>query len=365
MAKDRPRIGEITARAVTIPTDAPESDGTFAWSATTIVLVNATAGGCEGLGYSYAAGPAAKIVEDVLAEVVRGRDAFDIGGAWDAMRAQVRNLGSRGVCACAISAVDVALWDLKAKLLGVALCDLIGRRRDQVPVYGSGGFTSYADERLREQLSGWAAEGCRWVKMKVGREPDRDLDRVKAARQAIGGTTGLFVDANGAFRAKEALYWAERYAAFEVSWFEEPTSSDDLEGLRLVREEGPAGMEVSAGEYGFDPFYFRRMLQAGAVDVLQADATRCLGITGFLQAADVATAWNTPLSSHCAPALHLHAACAAPMLRHMEWFHDHVRIEQLLFDGAPTLRDGAVAPDLSRPGLGLELKRQDLARYAA
>jgi L-alanine-DL-glutamate epimerase-like enolase superfamily enzyme len=360
-----PKVSEVSARALTIPTDAPESDGTFAWTGTTVVIVHVRAGGREGLGYTYASAAAAEVVRETLAQAVAGRDALDVAGAWEAMWRQVRNLGSRGVCACAISAVDAALWDLKARLLDLPLCRLLGRRRDQVPVYGSGGFTSYEDRRLREQLSGWAEAGCRWVKMKVGREPTKDLERVKAARQAIGGRAELFVDANGAFRPKEALYYAERFASFGVRWFEEPTSSDDLAGLRAVREQGPAGMEVAAGEYGFDPFYFRRMLEAEAVDVIQADVTRCLGVTGFLKAAELAAAHNRPLSGHCAPALHLHVACAAPGLRHLEWFHDHVRIESLLFDGAPRLRDGLIAPDLSRPGLGLELKAQDAQRYAA
>jgi L-alanine-DL-glutamate epimerase-like enolase superfamily enzyme len=198
----------------------------------------------------------------------------------------------------------------------------------------------------------------------VGRDTAADLERVKAARQAIGDQAGLFVDANGALAAKPALAFAERIASSGVSWFEEPVSSDDLEGLKLIRRLAPAGMDIAAGEYGYDPFYFRRMLQAAAVDVLQADATRAWGLTGFFRAAALADAWNIPLSSHCAPALHLHAACAAPRLRHMEWFHDHVRIESLLFDGAPELKRGRVAPDLSRPGLGLEFKRADAERYA-
>lgn len=364
MSVSRPSIGPVEARTLTIPTDAPESDGTFAWDSTTIVIVTVRGAGETGLGYTYASAAAAEVVREALAECVHGLDAMDIAAAWDAMRAGVRNLGSRGVCACAISAVDAALWDLKAKLLGVAVCDLLGRRRGSVPVYGSGGFTSYDDAQLTRQLGGWAEQGCAWVKMKVGREPDRDEHRLDLAREAIGDV-GLFVDANGAFQPKEALVWAERFAEVGVNWFEEPVSSDDLDGLRLVRERGPAGMDIAAGEYGFDLGYFRRMLAAEAVDVLQADASRCLGITGFMQAAALAEAFGRPLSGHCAPALHLHAACAAPRLRHLEWFHDHVRIEQMLFDGAPRVRDGQIAPDLSRPGLGLELKLQEAERFAA
>jgi L-alanine-DL-glutamate epimerase-like enolase superfamily enzyme len=214
-------------------------------------------------------------------------------------------------------------------------------------------------------LGGWVAQGIPRVKMKIGTHPADDLDRVHAARAAMGAEADLYVDANGAYTRKQALGFAERYAALGVTWFEEPVSSDDLAGLRLMRDRGPAGMDIAAGEYGYEPDYFRRMLEAGAVDVLQADATRCGGITGFLRAAALADAHMVPLSAHTAPALHLHACCAAPRLRHVEWFHDHVRIERMLFDGAPMPARGLIRPDLTRPGHGLELKRAEAARLAA
>jgi L-alanine-DL-glutamate epimerase-like enolase superfamily enzyme len=281
------------------------------------------------------------------------------------MLGAVRNLGSRGICATAISAVDVALWDLKARLLGAPLVVLLGADRATVPIYGSGGFTSYTAERLTEQLAGWVErDGCAWVKMKIGSRPEDDLRRVEQARAAIRAA-GLFVDANGAYARKQALRFADEFAALGVSWFEEPVSSDDLAGLRLVRDRAPAEIEIAAGEYGYDLPYFRHMLEAGAVDVLQADATRCGGVTGFLRAAAVADAHMMPLSAHTAPALHLHVCCAAPRVRHVEWFHDHVRIERMLFDGAPRPERGLVRPDLSRPGHGLDFKRADAARLAA
>jgi L-alanine-DL-glutamate epimerase-like enolase superfamily enzyme len=233
-----------------------------------------------------------------------------------------------------------------------------------VPVYGSGGFTSYSIDELTEQLADWLAAGIPRVKMKVGRRPDEDVERVRAAREAIGPDAELFVDANGAYDRKQAHAFAEAFARERVSWFEEPVSSDDLEGLRLLRDRAPAGLEISAGEYGYDPWYFRRMLEAGAVDVLQADATRCLGVTGFIRAAALAEAHQVPLSAHTAPALHVHACCALSAVRHLEWFHDHVRIERLLFEGMPEPADGLMRPALDRPGLGLELKRAEVERYA-
>ncbi len=275
----------------------------------------------------------------------------------------IRNLGRPGVASMAISAVDAALWDLKAKLVGLPLVKLLGAARDDVPVYGSGGFTSYTLDQLRAQLGGWAEVGFTRVKMKVGTLPGFDVERVRAAREAIGGDMSLFVDANGAYSRKQALAFAERFAEFGVSWFEEPVSSDDLDGLRLLRDRAPAGMDVAAGEYGYDLPYFRRMLDAGAVDVLQADASRCGGITGFLQVAPLCSARSLPLSAHCAPMLHRHVGCAALPVVHLEYFHDHARIEGMLFDGADPPRDGKLFPDRSRPGLGLEFRRADAERY--
>lgn len=363
MVKTMPAIEDVAVRTLRFPTDAPESDGTISWDHTTMVLVEITAGGERGIGYTYASAAAAAVIDQPLADTIRGRSAMDIPALWIAMVGAVRNMGWRGVCANAISAIDVALWDLKGKLLGLPLFELLGAAKPSVPIYGSGGFTSYSVERLQKQLAGWVEkEGCRWVKMKVGREPANDLKRVQAAQRAIGQAT-LFVDANGAYDRKQALSFAEKFSG--VGWFEEPVSSDDLEGLRLIRNRAPAGMEIAAGEYGYDPFYFRHMAEAGAVDVIQADATRCGGITGFLKAAAIAEAFALPISAHTAPAVHFHVCCAAPRLKHLEWFHDHVRIERAIFDGAPSPRDGSIAPDPSRPGLGLTFKQRDADRLAA
>lgn len=316
------------------------------------------------MGYSYADLGTAHLIKEMLVDIVVGRDAMAIPDCWLAMVETIRNMGRPGVASMAISAVDSALWDLKARLLGLPLVSLLGRVRNGVPIYGSGGFTSYSIEQLQGQLGGWANDGIRRVKMKVGRDPERDPERVRAARAAIGSEIELFVDANGAYSRKQALAVAEAFADCDVRWFEEPVSSDDLEGLRLIRDEGPVGMDITAGEYGYDLFYFRRMLEAGAVDVLQADATRCGGITGFLQVAALCDAQPIPLSAHCGPSIHAHPGCALTPLRHIEYFHDHVRIEQLLFDGALVPVQGVLYPDLTRPGMGLELKRADAERYA-
>ena len=358
-------VDAVEANAYRVPTDAPESDGTFAWSATTLVLALVRAGGCEGVGYSYGPAAAAALVRESLADVLLQQDALDTMALFVRMRQAVRNIGRRGVAALAISAVDAALWDLKGKLLEVPVLHLlVGAARTSIPVYGSGGFTSYDCARLQQQLGGWARDGMAFVKMKVGRDAAHDPERVRWAREAIGPGAQLFVDANGACTRAQALALAQRFAEQDVRCFEEPVSSDDLEGLRLLRERAPAGMDIAAGEYGFDLLHFRGLLEAGAVDVLQADATRCGGLTGFMAAAALCQAHGLPLSSHCAPALHLAACCCAPTAVHMEWFHDHARIEAMLFDGAPQPEQGLLRPDRSRPGLGIAFRSADAWEYA-
>jgi L-alanine-DL-glutamate epimerase-like enolase superfamily enzyme len=360
------RVDELEVAAYTVPTDAPEADGTLAWDATTIVVVHAHGGGQTGLGYTYADVATATLIDSKLRGIVAGTDALDPPGAWAAMVGQIRNLGRPGICSMAISAVDVALWDLKARLLELPLCRLLGMSHACVPVYGSGGFTSYSNQRLQEQLGGWVAEGISRVKMKVGSNPDADPERVRCARDSIGPDTELFVDANGAYSRKQALELADRFHHdARVSWFEEPVSSDDLDGLRLLRNRVPPGVEIAAGEYGYDAAYFDRMLAAGAVDVLQADITRCGGVTELLRVDGMCRARSLPLSLHCGPAIHRHPALALSQLAHLEYFHDHVRIEQMLFDGAATPRQGALYPDLDRPGIGIELKRADAESYVA
>lgn len=344
----------MTARAYTIPTDASEADGTFA------------GGGESGVGYTYSSGAVAALIVSKLAEIVQGHDALDVPLCHRLMVDAVRNMGRSGLAAEAISAVDAVLWDLKAKLLELPLAALLGQARSNVPIYGSGGFTSYDDEQLTTQLAGWAErDGCRMVKMKVGTHPADDGRRARVAKAAIGDAT-LFVDANGAYSVKQALRLSEVFAAeYAVAWFKEPVSSDNNSGLAQVRDRAPAGMDVAAGEYIFNPTDARRLLERRAVDVLQCDASCCLGITGFLAVAALCDTHHIDLSGHCAPALHLHAASAVLRLRHLEWFHDHVRIEHLLFNGAPVPAGGAIAPDMSRPGLGLTFKHQDAEQYAA
>lgn len=356
-------IKDIEVSAYTIPTDFPESDGTITWDQTSLVLVIIHAGGKEGIGYTYADPASGIFIQKTLKPLLPGMDALQIPAITQTLIRAVRNNGTCGLAMMAISAIDIAAWDLKGKLFDVPVCSLLGMVRRKMPLYGSGGFTSYSNNQTSDQFQAWAAQGITRFKMKIGRENKKDIDRVKAARQAIGREAGLYVDANGAYSARQATKMADALTGFDVSWFEEPVPSDDLPGLHYVREHTPEGCAIAAGEYGYNLPYFEAMLRAGAVDVLQADATRCGGITHFLQAGALSAAHQIPFSAHCAPAIHLHAALAAPGFFVAEYFHDHTRIESLLFDGISPPVDGCLEPDLSRPGLGFNVKYADAKKY--
>ncbi len=358
-------IEAVRARAYRFPTPEPESDGTFVWDSTTMVYAEVDAGGRTGVGYTYADAAAASIIGGMLAESLAGSNAMQTSACTAKLWATIRNQGRCGVAAMAVSALDVALWDLKGKLLDAPACVLLGQARNEVPLYGSGGFTSYGLDELARHMAHWVGElAIPQVKMKVGREPDRDPERVAAVRKAIGRDAHLFVDANGAYAVKEALAIAGSFARSGVVWFEEPVDHRDLAGNAAVRAAAPPAMEVSNGEYGYALDDFERILASQAADVLQADVTRCGGFSGFAAVDALCEARNVPLSSHCAPYVTLHAAAAAKRLRHSEYFYDHVLIEQRFFDGAGAPRSGALCPDLSRPGIGLELKATDAAEYA-
>ena len=361
-----PVVDGVTATVYEIPTDRPEADGTLAWSSTTLVVAHVTGGGRTGLGYTYGSGACKPLIEGELAAAVTGRGVLDSGAALQAMVRAVRNVGRPGLVSYAISAVETALWDLKGTLLGVPVCSLLGAVRDTVPVYGSGGFTTYDAAAARAQLERWTGDlAIPRVKIKIGESwgtaQARDLARIAFARKVIGPEAELYVDANGGYGRKQAVRMARAMAEHDVTWFEEPVSSDDLDGLREVRDQ--VDPDVTAGEYGYDLPYFARMVDAQAVDCLQVDVTRCGGITEWLRAASVAAARGLQVSGHCAPNLHAHVAAAVPNFRHLEYFHDHARIETMLFDGALDPSGGVLRPDLSRPGLGLTLKDANCARY--
>lgn len=355
-------IDKVTTATYRFPTPEPEADGTLSWQSTTAVTVCLQAGGLTGLGWTYSSPTAAGIVRHHLAGTVHDRPALDIAGGWEAMHRAGRNFGTRGLYLQAMSAVDIAWWDLKARLLEVSLPELFGRCHDSAPIYGSGGFTTLTESQLAEQVQWWRSVGCTAMKIKIGeswgsRIP-RDLHRVEQLAQLAGPDVELMVDANGGYTVGQARRVGHALDDLGVSWFEEPVSSDDVTGLATLRDE--LRCDVTAGEYASDVYDVRALLPA--VDCIQLDVTRCGGYTGWLRGAAQAQAHNMEVSGHCAPSLHAAVATAVPNLRHLEWFADHARLEPLLVNGAPPVHGGAIHPGDSEPGHGMRL-REDLDDY--
>jgi L-alanine-DL-glutamate epimerase-like enolase superfamily enzyme len=360
-----PVVDGVLASAFRIPTPAPEADGTLAWDATTIIVVQVHAGEIRGLGWTYADACCVPLIEQKLAPIVSGRSLPDVPGSWVAMQRTVRNLGRVGLVSCALSAVDIALWDAAARWLEMPVSRLLGRVHERVDVYGSGGFTSQDTAGLASDLDEWVRrQRIPRVKIKIGEawgtDIGRDLERVRLTREVVGDGVAIFVDANGGYSVGQARRIAEPLRELGVTWFEEPVSSDDLAGLATLRV--PGGPDIAAGEYGYDLAYFARMVPV--VDCLQVDVTRCGGYTEWARAAALTAAANRDVSAHGAPNLSAHAGAATANLRHLEWFTDHDRIERQLFDGCLDPSGGTVAPSMTAPGHGLTFRPDAAAEYA-
>lgn len=351
----RAAIDGITVAAYRFPTPHPESDGTLEWDATTAVVAQVHAGERCGLGWTYSGTAAAAVISDNIESVLCGRNAYDVDGAWAAMHRACRNIGTKGIAMQAISAVDIALWDLKAQLLEIPVSVLLGRVRDHVPIYGSGGFTSSTDSEIGQDVAAWKDAGCSAMKIKIGKDFGSDigwdLRRATLLRELAGPEVELMVDANGAYTSGQAKRVGKELDAIGLRWFEEPVSSDDKAGLAEVRACVTA--DVAAGEYISDAYDASAMVPV--VSCLQLDCTRCGGFTGFLRGCAVAAAHNLDVSGHCAPALHAPVAAAVPHLRHVEWFNDHVRLEPLLVDGAPHVSGGTLEVPTECLGHGMTL----------
>jgi L-alanine-DL-glutamate epimerase-like enolase superfamily enzyme len=350
-------ISEFKVSRFQIPTVTSEADGTLDWDSTTLILIELRAGETWGLGYTYGHRSITELATDLLKQCVRGKNAFDIPKIWGDLGVQIRNNGEVGLTAMAISAIDIALWDLKAKSLKTSLTSLLGQAQPKVEVYGSGGYTNYSDEQLKTQLSEWKKLGIQKFKIKVGRDFERDVYRVKQAREIIGPQAELFVDGNGAYDFQTALKISEIFAKSNVTWFEQPIDPFNLDGMRELKHRLPAGMNLASGEYIYDLSDLQYGIENQSQDFIQLDATRCKGITGFIKSANTCEASRIPISSHCGPSAHVALGCAFRNFKHIEYFYDHSRIEKLFFDGVIDVKDGFLSPDPKALGHGLTLKK--------
>lgn len=309
-------------------------------------------------------GPAARaIIEQTLKPLLIGRDPLAIERIWDDLFWRIRGIGRKGLAFCALSAVDIALWDLKARLLGLPLCRLLGGSGEPTPVYGSGGWTNLTVDELVEEMAGYVARGINAVKMKVGLGEDEDLLRVRSVREAIGEGPKLFLDVNGGYYAKQAIRMSHRFEEYNVGWLEEPVMADDLDGLAAVVQA--TRIPIATGEHEYTKYGFRDLMVRRAADIVQPNVTRVGGITEWLKIAHLAEAFNLPVAPHAAQIVHVHLARATPNLLTLEYLGFLEEADRILYADIPPLRDGRWAPALDRPGLGLELDPSAIKLYGS
>lgn len=351
-------IDKLEVKYFEIPTETPERDGTLEWLSTGLVTLELYSGSHKGLGYTYADRATASFLVEHALPYLKGKDESQHFLMLDVLKRKYRNLGNAGVTSMALSAVDIALWDLRASVLNISIQNLLGIRRECTPFYGSGFFLDDNSQDLMRQLEKFQNMGIDSFKMKIGDGFNSDISRMKDMRMRIGDEASLFVDANGYYGHKEALELSREMEKFNVSWFEEPISSDDINGLQFLKDRFPFKVNLVAGEYCYQITDVLRLIESKAVDIIQVDATRCEGVTGAMRASQLAHAYNLPVSTHCAPLLHGNIGLSLENLYISEHFYDHTRIEEKYFTHKGSYIDGAYWPSSDQIGFGWDLNSQ-------
>lgn len=321
----------------------------------------------EGLGVGDGGRAAQTLINESLKPILIGADPLFIEKLWDDMFWRVRGVGRKGLAFGAISAVDIALWDLKAKYFNVPLYKLLGAYTDTVPVYGSGGWTHFSADELVAEQAGYVERGMKSVKMKVGKDfgksEKEDIERLAAVRDAVGDDVEILIDANNGYYAKQAIRMARAFEPYRVGWFEEPVLADDIEGLAAIA--AAIDIPVATGEHEYSKFGFRELIARGGADIVQPDIGRVGGVTEWIKVANLAHAFNLPVAPHAFQLVHLHVTCATPNLRIVEYLGAAEEFDKLVYTEFPEPIDGMWSPYPDRPGLGLELNPDVVKKYGS
>jgi len=360
------KIANLSVGHYRIPLDVPLSDSTHgvmtAFELATVRVRDAD--GAEGTGYTYTTGHNGGAIHSILAreipEIVAGEDADRIEHLWNRIWWALHYGGRGGPTVLALSAFDIALWDLKARRANLPLWRLLGGYDPAVPCYAGGIDLDLSVGKLLKQTDGNLEKGFRAIKMKVGRKLlSEDVDRVAAMRKHLGDGFPLMVDANMKWSADQAIRAARAFQPFGLVWLEEPIIPDDVAGHARVVREG--GMPIAAGENLRTLWEFKQLIASGGVTYPEPDVTNCGGVTPFMKIAHLAEAYNLPVTSHGAHDITVHLLAACPNRSYLEahgFGLDRYIAEPLV------LKDGnAIAPD--RPGHGVTFDWNALAATAS
>lgn len=354
------KIAKLDVHLVSTRISAGYTDATRKVEMVGYVVVRVTTDqGLEGIGLTYheVGGEATReLILRNMAPKLIGRDPLETEAIWQEFFHYLRGVGRKGLMYGALSAVDIALWDLKGKIVDLPLYRLLGGNRTKIPVYASGGWTSFSDDQLVDEMKGMVAQGYKAVKFKVGVEggtnPRRDVERVRKVREALGPTIDILVDANNCFDAATGVQLANRIREYDIFLFEEPVFADDIPGLAKFKRG--TDIPLGTGEHEYTKFGVRDLLLHDAVDIVQVDGARVGGYTEMLKAAALTQAWNVKFAPHAMENIHLNLAGAVPNTLFLERLIMFEEITARTFRNAPVPVDGFMEiPDL--PGLGLEL----------
>lgn len=358
------RIRKVSSELYRIPVHREMHDAIRHFSHMDVVFAHVeTDDGLTGSGFTYSIIPhgareICSVIQNSFHDLLVGMDPRDHERVWNKMWRSVDWVGRGGIAVLAVAAVDIAIWDLKAKLAGMPLHRLLGGAKDRIPVYNTdGGWLNHTIDQLVEETKKIVAAGFRGTKIKVGKDdPAEDAERIAAVREVLGPHRNLMVDANERFTAAEATKRARMWEPYNLFWFEEPLPAEDILGHATVRAH--TSIPIAIGESLFSRFQFRDYVAAGGASILQADACRCGGITEWLKIAHMADCHNMQVSPHFVMELHLPLVGAIPNGLFVEYIPslDPILAEPLkLVDGYFHVGDA--------PGLGINLDAQKLAKY--
>lgn len=354
-------LEHVSSRLVRLPLGAARG-GSGATEVQLALVAVRDADGVEGTGFTYSLGPGARaaraLVDELAADRVVGLDPLDWARTWHELWAVTHRLG-RGVALAAISALDIAVWDLRARRAGLPLYRLLGAQRERVPIYGSGRAThQMSTDELVDGALAYVEEGYRAVKLRAGAlGAERDLARVAAVREAVGADVRIMVDCNERFDAATALWLGRELEGLGVHWLEEPLIADDAAGHARLADR--LRIPIAVGEHLQGRFEFADYLRRGAASVLQPDAPLMGGVSEWCRVCTLADAHGASISPHFLPELHVQLAAASRPCTYLEHFP---LIDDLLAERIEVEAGEAIPP--RRPGHGIAWDEDALARFA-
>ncbi|MCA9177078.1 MAG: mandelate racemase/muconate lactonizing enzyme family protein [Planctomycetales bacterium] len=360
------KIAAVASQLYQIPPTVSWEDATHRVANLEFIVTRITTdSGIVGVGFAYTTGIGGSailaLIDDYCGAMLIGRDPRQIERLWSFLHGQLHRSGTGGINTLALSAIDIALWDITAKSLGTPLHQLLGARRDSIPTYGSGIDLFLSKDELVAEVEGWLAEGHNAVKVKIGRDTaEDDLDRLLAVRKLIGPRRRLFVDANQRWSVPECMTRLQALSVVDIGWIEEPLHAEDIRGHADLRNL--TRLPIALGESLYTRHQFADYLQANAVDFVQADVCRVGGISEWMKIANLAAAFHRPMAPHYLSEISVSVMCAIDNADILECVRGGSFTEMGALKSPLRMENGHAFP-FDAPGHGVDFDDDRLAPY--